>query len=289
MTNQGPQMTQMTQMDSRSPSKPSACARPTTASRRVRGLDLQVPAGSIFGFLGRNGAGKTTTLKLLLGMARPTSGTRHGARPGRRLARGQRGDSPPHRVRQRRQGPARRHGGRRADPLHLAALPALAEGPRGEVPPQVRAAARPRGQGAVARHAHQAGAAAGALPRRRAADPRRADVRPRSGDDRGSAADAGVARRRPRAPPCSSRRTSSPRSIRSPTTWPSSIAAAPWWRARSTTCASSIDGSSWCSTAMRPTRRSRRPASSPSKRKGRVLTVLSQRRRRRGGGRGAAA
>ena len=41
----------------------------------VRGLDLQVPAGSIFGFLGRNGAGKTTTLKLLLGMARPTSGS----------------------------------------------------------------------------------------------------------------------------------------------------------------------------------------------------------------------
>lgn len=41
----------------------------------VRGLDLRVPAGSIFGFLGRNGAGKTTTLKVLLGMARPTSGT----------------------------------------------------------------------------------------------------------------------------------------------------------------------------------------------------------------------
>jgi ABC-2 type transport system ATP-binding protein len=41
----------------------------------VRGLDLQVPAGSIFGFLGRNGAGKTTTLKMLLGMARPTGGT----------------------------------------------------------------------------------------------------------------------------------------------------------------------------------------------------------------------
>lgn len=40
----------------------------------LRGLDLQVPAGSIFGFLGRNGAGKTTTLKVLLGMARPTSG-----------------------------------------------------------------------------------------------------------------------------------------------------------------------------------------------------------------------
>jgi ABC-2 type transport system ATP-binding protein len=38
------------------------------------GLDLQVPSGSIFGFLGRNGAGKTTTLKVLLGMTRPTQG-----------------------------------------------------------------------------------------------------------------------------------------------------------------------------------------------------------------------
>jgi ABC-type multidrug transport system ATPase subunit len=41
----------------------------------VRGLDLRVPAGSIYGLLGRNGAGKTTTIKVLLGMARPTSGT----------------------------------------------------------------------------------------------------------------------------------------------------------------------------------------------------------------------
>jgi ABC-2 type transport system ATP-binding protein len=41
----------------------------------VRGLTLQVPAGSIYGFLGRNGAGKTTTMKMLLGMARPTSGS----------------------------------------------------------------------------------------------------------------------------------------------------------------------------------------------------------------------
>jgi ABC-2 type transport system ATP-binding protein len=40
----------------------------------VRGLSLQVPGGSICGFLGRNGAGKTTTIKVLLGMARPTSG-----------------------------------------------------------------------------------------------------------------------------------------------------------------------------------------------------------------------
>jgi ABC-2 type transport system ATP-binding protein len=41
----------------------------------LRGLDLGVPAGSIFGFLGRNGAGKTTTIKVLLGMARPSGGT----------------------------------------------------------------------------------------------------------------------------------------------------------------------------------------------------------------------
>jgi ABC-2 type transport system ATP-binding protein len=40
----------------------------------LRGLTLQVPAGSIYGFLGRNGAGKTTTIKILLGMARPTGG-----------------------------------------------------------------------------------------------------------------------------------------------------------------------------------------------------------------------
>jgi ABC-2 type transport system ATP-binding protein len=43
----------------------------------LRGLDLQVPAGSICGFLGRNGAGKTTTIKILLGMARPMSGRAH--------------------------------------------------------------------------------------------------------------------------------------------------------------------------------------------------------------------
>jgi ABC-2 type transport system ATP-binding protein len=41
----------------------------------LRGVDLAVPPGSIFGFLGRNGAGKTTTMKILLGMARPTAGT----------------------------------------------------------------------------------------------------------------------------------------------------------------------------------------------------------------------
>ncbi|MBI1898910.1 MAG: ABC transporter ATP-binding protein [Acidobacteria bacterium] len=40
----------------------------------VRELNLEVPSGSICGFLGRNGAGKTTTIKMLMGMARPTAG-----------------------------------------------------------------------------------------------------------------------------------------------------------------------------------------------------------------------
>jgi ABC-2 type transport system ATP-binding protein len=40
----------------------------------VSGLDLRVPTGSIFGFLGRNGAGKTTTIRLLLGLLKAESG-----------------------------------------------------------------------------------------------------------------------------------------------------------------------------------------------------------------------
>ncbi|HTZ60858.1 MAG TPA: ABC transporter ATP-binding protein [Acidobacteriaceae bacterium] len=41
----------------------------------LRGLDLHVPVGSIYGFLGRNGAGKTTTIKTLMGLLRSNSGT----------------------------------------------------------------------------------------------------------------------------------------------------------------------------------------------------------------------
>ena len=41
----------------------------------IRNVNLGVPAGSIYGFLGRNGAGKTTTIKILLGMMRPDAGS----------------------------------------------------------------------------------------------------------------------------------------------------------------------------------------------------------------------
>jgi ABC-2 type transport system ATP-binding protein len=41
------------------------------------GVDLEVPRGVAFGFLGANGAGKTTLIRLLLGLAEPTAGRMH--------------------------------------------------------------------------------------------------------------------------------------------------------------------------------------------------------------------
>ena len=41
----------------------------------VDGIDLAVPAGSVYGFLGPNGSGKTTTIRMLLGLIEPTSGS----------------------------------------------------------------------------------------------------------------------------------------------------------------------------------------------------------------------
>lgn len=43
--------------------------------RAVDGLGLRVPRGAIYGYLGRNGAGKTTTIRMLMGLAAPTSGS----------------------------------------------------------------------------------------------------------------------------------------------------------------------------------------------------------------------
>jgi ABC-2 type transport system ATP-binding protein len=64
------------------------------AVHALDGLDLDVAPGTVFGFLGPNGAGKTTTLRILTGLARPTSGKaqvagvdilRNGAKLSRRI------------------------------------------------------------------------------------------------------------------------------------------------------------------------------------------------------------
>ncbi len=41
----------------------------------VNDLSIHVPRGAVYGFLGKNGAGKTSTIKILLGLAKPTSGS----------------------------------------------------------------------------------------------------------------------------------------------------------------------------------------------------------------------
>ena len=41
----------------------------------VDGLDLLLPSGAVYGFLGPNGSGKTTTIRMLLGLVTPSAGT----------------------------------------------------------------------------------------------------------------------------------------------------------------------------------------------------------------------
>ncbi|MET7818735.1 ATP-binding cassette domain-containing protein [Micromonospora zamorensis] len=45
------------------------------ATRAVDGIDLSIPAGSVYGFLGPNGAGKTTTIRMLATLLRPDAGS----------------------------------------------------------------------------------------------------------------------------------------------------------------------------------------------------------------------
>lgn len=40
----------------------------------IDNLNMAVPEGSVFGFIGQNGAGKTTTMKMVLGLLRPDQG-----------------------------------------------------------------------------------------------------------------------------------------------------------------------------------------------------------------------
>ena len=48
----------------------------------VQGLDLAVPAGSVFALLGANGAGKTTAIKMLMNLLPPTGGALLSTPPG---------------------------------------------------------------------------------------------------------------------------------------------------------------------------------------------------------------
>ena len=44
-------------------------------SQVLKNVSLDIPNGSIFGLVGRNGAGKTTLMRIITGLAEPTSGT----------------------------------------------------------------------------------------------------------------------------------------------------------------------------------------------------------------------
>ena len=65
-----------------------ALTRRFSSGGGVEVLNLEVPTGSLYGFVGPNGAGKTTTIRLLLGLLRPQSGEIFiGGRPASRAAR----------------------------------------------------------------------------------------------------------------------------------------------------------------------------------------------------------
>jgi ABC-2 type transport system ATP-binding protein len=52
-----------------------ALSRRFGRQQAVTGVDLAVPEGAVYGFLGQNGAGKTTTIRMLLGLLRPSGGS----------------------------------------------------------------------------------------------------------------------------------------------------------------------------------------------------------------------
>ncbi|MFE0150281.1 ABC transporter ATP-binding protein [Nonomuraea sp. NPDC059007] len=77
-------MTSEVMLEAGAPSGAAPPAAITTSglTKRFRGgqvavdaIDLDVPRGSVYGFLGPNGSGKTTTIRMLLGLIAPTEGT----------------------------------------------------------------------------------------------------------------------------------------------------------------------------------------------------------------------
>jgi ABC-2 type transport system ATP-binding protein len=78
-------VTALVEGEATSPAEPldaPAVIRTTGLTKRFRSgqvavdhIDLEVPKGAVYGFLGPNGSGKTTTIRMLLGLIRPTAGT----------------------------------------------------------------------------------------------------------------------------------------------------------------------------------------------------------------------
>jgi ABC-type multidrug transport system ATPase subunit len=64
----------MTSPDAAPAVRTRALTKAFGAHQAVAGIDLEVPAGAVYGFLGPNGSGKTTTIRMILGLVRPTAG-----------------------------------------------------------------------------------------------------------------------------------------------------------------------------------------------------------------------
>ena len=62
-------------IEARNVVKTYAATKTTPQMQALKGIDLLVPRGSVFGLLGPNGAGKSTFINILAGLVRKTSGT----------------------------------------------------------------------------------------------------------------------------------------------------------------------------------------------------------------------